>query len=192
MVRRTDTRQRMLDTAAVLFQTQGYHATGLTQLTTAGGAPKGSLYFHFPGGKEQLAAEAVRLSSDRTGEIFRAVVAAAPDPATGIDRVVDFLAEILTESDFQRGCPLATVALDVAAESPVIREACSDGYLSWHGTLADYLARQGLPAERADGLATVVLATIEGGLLLARTQRDVAPLRAIATHLRTTLEREFS
>lgn len=192
MVRRTDTRQRMLDTAAVLFQTQGYHATGLTQLTTAGGAPKGSLYFHFPGGKEQLAAEAVRLSSDRTGEMLRAVVAAAPDPATGIDRVVDFLAEILTESDFQRGCPLATVALDVAAESPVIREACSDGYLSWHGTLADYLARQGLPAERADGLATVVLATIEGGLLLARTQRDVAPLRAIATHLRTTLEREFS
>ena len=192
MVRRTDTRQRMLDTAAVLFQTQGYHATGLTQLTTAGGAPKGSLYFHFPGGKEQLAAEAVRLSSDRTGEMLRAVVAAAPDPATGIDRVVDFLAETLTESDFQRGCPLATVALDVAAESPVIREACSDGYLSWHGTLAEYLARQGLPTERADGLATVVLATIEGGLLLARTQRDVAPLRAIATHLRTTLEREFS
>jgi TetR/AcrR family transcriptional repressor of lmrAB and yxaGH operons len=192
MVRRTDTRQRMLDTAAELFQTQGYHATGLTQLTTAGGAPKGSLYFHFPGGKEQLAAEAVRLSSGRTGEMLRAVVAEAPDPATGIDRVVGFLADTLLESDFQRGCPLATVALDVAAESPAIREACSDGYLSWHGTLADYLARQGLPAERADGLATVVLAAIEGGLLLARTQRDVAPLRAIATHLRTTLEREFS
>lgn len=192
MVRRTDTRQRMLDTAAELFQTQGYHATGLTQLTTAGGAPKGSLYFHFPGGKEQLAAEAVRLSSSRTGEMLRAVVAEAPDPATGIDRVVGFLADTLLESDFQRGCPLATVALDAAGESPAIREACSDGYLSWHGTLADYLARQGLPAERADGLATVVLAAIEGGLLLARTQRDVAPLRAIATHLRTTLEREFS
>src|SRR6266496_3470222 len=192
MVRRTDTRQRMLDTAAELFQTQGYHATGLTQLTTAGGAPKGSLYFHFPGGKEQLAAEAVRLSSERTGEMLRAVVAEAPDPATGIDRVVGFLADTLTESGFQRGCPLATVALDAAAESPVIREACSDGYLSWHGTLADYLARQGLSAERADGLATVVLAAIEGGLLLARTRHDVAPLRAIATHLRTTLEREFS
>jgi TetR/AcrR family transcriptional repressor of lmrAB and yxaGH operons len=192
MVRRTDTRQRMLDTAAELFQTQGYHATGLTQLTTAGGAPKGSLYFHFPGGKEQLAAEAVRLSGDRTGELLRAVVAAAPDAATGIDRVIGHLADALAESDFQRGCPLATVALDAAAESDTIREACSDGYASWQADLADYLVRQGLSPERGSELATVVLAAIEGGLLLARTKRDVTPLRAIATHLHSTLEREFS
>ena len=192
MVRRTDTRQRMLDTAAELFQTQGYHATGLTQLTTAGGAPKGSLYFHFPGGKEQLAAEAVRLSGERTGELLREVLAAAPDPATGSGRVVDVLANLLTESGFQRGCPLATVALDAAGESEPIREACEAGYASWHEGLAGYLTRQGLPAERADGLATVVLAAIEGGLLLARTRRDVAPLRAVADHLHTTVEREFS
>lgn len=192
MVRRTDTRQRMLDTAADLFQTQGYHATGLTQLTTAGGAPKGSLYFHFPGGKEQLAAEAVRLSSERTGALLEAIVRDAPDPATGINRAVDALASFLAESDFQRGCPLATVALDAAATSEPIREACADGYSSWHDILASYFAAQGLSTERADELATVVLATIEGGLLLARTRRDVAPLRAVAAHLHTTLDREFS
>lgn len=192
MVRRTDTRQRMLDTAADLFQTQGYHATGLTQLTTAGGAPKGSLYFHFPGGKEQLAAEAVRLSGERTGALLEAILRDAPDAATAIDRAVDALANFLTESDFQRGCPLATVALDAAAASEPIREACVDGYASWHGIIADHLAGQGLSTERADELATVVLATIEGGLLLSRTRRDVAPLRAVATHLHATLEREFS
>ncbi|MFJ1760203.1 TetR/AcrR family transcriptional regulator [Amycolatopsis sp. NPDC088138] len=192
MVRRTDTRQRMLDTAADLFHSQGYHATGLTQLTTAGGAPKGSLYFHFPGGKEQLAAEAVRLSSERTGELLRAVVIDAPDVATAIDRVVDALANFLTESDFQRGCPLATVALDAAAESEPIREACADGYSAWHDILTDYLAAQGLGEDRADELGTIVLAAVEGGLLLARTRRDVAPLRAVAAHLHTTLEREFS
>ncbi|MGW3963034.1 TetR/AcrR family transcriptional regulator [Amycolatopsis sp. NPDC005003] len=192
MVRRTDTRQRMLDTAADLFQTQGYHATGLTQLTTAGGAPKGSLYFHFPGGKEQLAAEAVRLSSERTGTLLEAVLADAPDPATGIDRAVDALAGFLTESDFQRGCPLATVALDAAGASEPIREACVDGYASWHELLRGYLAGQGLSEERADDLATIVLAAIEGGLLLARTRRDLAPLRAVATHLHATLDREFA
>ncbi|EOD58507.1 TetR/AcrR family transcriptional regulator [Amycolatopsis vancoresmycina] len=192
MVRRTDTRQRMLDTAADLFHTQGYHATGLTQLTTAGGAPKGSLYFHFPGGKEQLAAEAVRLSSERTGALLEAILADAPDPATAIDRAVDALASFLTGSDFQRGCPLATVALDAAASSEPIREACVDGYASWHGVLCSYFAAQDLPAERADELATIVLAAIEGGLLLARTRRDLAPLRAVATHLHTTLDREFS
>jgi len=192
MVRRTDTRQRMLDTAADLFQTQGYHATGLTQLTTAGGAPKGSLYFHFPGGKEQLATEAVRLSSERTGALLEAILDDAPDPATGIDRAVDALAGFLTGSDFQRGCPLATVALAAAAASEPIREACADGYASWHGVLGGYLAAQGLSAERADELATIVLAAIEGGLLLARTRRDLAPLRAVATHLHTTLDREFA
>jgi len=192
MVRRTDTRQRMLDTAADLFHSQGYHATGLTQLTTAGGAPKGSLYFHFPGGKEQLAAEAVRLSSERTGALLEAILRDAPDAVTAIDRAVEALAGFLTESDFQRGCPLATVALDAAAESEPIREACADGYSSWHEILSNYLAEKQLSAERADELATVVLAAIEGGLLLARTRRDLAPLRAVATHLHATLDREFS
>jgi TetR/AcrR family transcriptional repressor of lmrAB and yxaGH operons len=192
MVRRTDTRQRMLDTAADLFHSQGYHATGLTQLTTAGGAPKGSLYFHFPGGKEQLAAEAVRLSGRRTGSLLEAILRDAPDAPTAIDRAVEALASFLTESDFQRGCPLATVALDAAAESEPIREACADGYSAWHEILRDYLAEQQLPTDRADELATVVLAAIEGGLLLARTRRDLAPLRAVATHLHATLDREFS
>jgi TetR/AcrR family transcriptional repressor of lmrAB and yxaGH operons len=192
MVRRTDTRQRMLDTAADLFHSQGYHATGLTQLITAGGAPKGSLYFHFPGGKEQLAAEAVRLSSERTGALLEAILRDAPDAVTAIDRTVEALASFLSESDFQRGCPLATVALDAAAESEPIREACAAGYSSWHEVLAAYLARQQLSAERSDELATVVLAAIEGGLLLSRTRRDLAPLRAVATHLHATLDREFS
>jgi TetR/AcrR family transcriptional repressor of lmrAB and yxaGH operons len=192
MVRRTDTRQRMLDTAADLFHSQGYHATGLTQLITAGGAPKGSLYFHFPGGKEQLAAEAVRLSSERTGALLEAILRDAPDAVTAIDRTVEALASFLTESDFQRGCPLATVALDAAAESEPIREACAAGYSSWHEVLAAYFGAQRLSAERSDVLATVVLAAIEGGLLLARTRRDLAPLRAVATHLHATLDREFS
>jgi TetR/AcrR family transcriptional repressor of lmrAB and yxaGH operons len=192
MVRRTDTRQRMLDTAADLFHSQGYHATGLTQLITAGGAPKGSLYFHFPGGKEQLAAEAVRLSSERTGALLETILRDAPDAVTAIDHTVEALASFLTESDFQRGCPLATVALDAAAESEPIREACAAGYSSWHDVLAAYFGAQRLSAERSDELATVVLAAIEGGLLLARTRRDLAPLRAVATHLHATLDREFS
>jgi TetR/AcrR family transcriptional repressor of lmrAB and yxaGH operons len=191
MVRRTDTRQRMLDTAAELFHTQGYHATGLNQLVSAGGAPKGSLYFHFPGGKEQLAAEAIAVSSAQLCEVLKKLVVQAPDAATGIESVVNALAQSLLDSDFQRGCPLATVALDVASESELIRRSCEDGYDSWHDALADYLVRQGLSAERAADLTTVALASIEGGLLLAKTKKDIAPLRAIAVHLRGTIEREI-
>src|ERR1700710_2839579 len=117
MVRRTDTRQRMLDTAAELFHTQGYHATGLNQLISVGGAPKGSLYFHFPGGKEQLAAEALAVSGAQLCEVREKLFVQAPDAATGIESVVNTLAKSLLDSDFRRGCPLATVALDAASES---------------------------------------------------------------------------
>ncbi|WP_410655540.1 TetR/AcrR family transcriptional regulator [Amycolatopsis sp. lyj-112] len=187
MVRRTDTRQRMLDSAAELFHQQGYHATGLNQLVAAGGAPKGSLYFHFPGGKEQLATEAIRQSAERLCDQLRTVVASSPDVVTGIENVIEALATSLEESNFQRGCPLATVALDVAGESEAIRQACADGYNSWHTLIAG-----ALDSDKADELATVVLAAIEGGLLLAKTLRTAAPLRAMAPHLRTTLEQELS
>lgn len=185
MVHRTDTRRRMLDTAAELFQTQGYHATGLNQLLSEGGAPKGSLYFHFPGGKEQLAAEAVTLAGSRTGGQFAALAAAAPDPATAVELIVEALAEELSTSDFRRGCPIATVGLDAADESEPIRTACADGYLSWQDLLAEYLATQGI--NDAAELATVIVASIEGGLLLAKIQHDLAPLRAIGHHLSSTV-----
>jgi TetR/AcrR family transcriptional repressor of lmrAB and yxaGH operons len=186
MVHRTDTRRRMLDTAAELFHTQGYHATGLNQLLTAGGAPKGSLYFHFPGGKEQLAAEAIEISSERLREGLKAIAEHASGPADAVGLIIDALAQALAASDFHRGCPIATVALDASDDSEQIRLACSGGYLSWQETVAEYLATQGV--EDAEALATVIIASIEGGLLLAKTQHDLAPLHAIGAHLRAILE----
>ncbi|WP_044372870.1 TetR/AcrR family transcriptional regulator [Streptomyces noursei] len=191
MARRTDSRRRILESAAELFHTQGYHATGLNQVVTASGAPKGSLYFHFPGGKEQLAAEALRMSGGDLRHVLGETVAGAPDPASAVDAVMDLLIGLLTASAFQRGCPLAAVTLDAAADSEPIRLACAEGYDSWRTLLADFFTEQGLAADRADALATVVLASIEGALLLAKARHDTAPLRAVADHLRTTLAKEF-
>ena len=191
MVHRTDTRRRMLESAAELFRTQGYHATGMTQLVSESRAPKGSLYFHFPGGKEQLAAEAVQLSGERLAEAFRELSASAPDPASAIDLIVTALATGLSESDFRHGCPIATVALE-ATSSDLIRAACDQGYEGWLHDISAYFTEHGLPEDRAASLATVVLSAIEGALLLARTRRDIAPLQAVAAHLHTTVEREFA
>lgn len=190
MVRRTDTRQRMLESAADLFHTQGYHATGLNQLVSAGGAPKGSLYFHFPGGKEQLAAEAVGLSAERLRDLLRQHLAAAPDLGSAINSVIEALAGNLLDSDFQRGCPMATVAMDAAGTTPV-RQACSKGYASWQSEIAEYLVTNGMEGERAGVLSTVVLSSIEGALMLAKTHRDLAPLHAVRDHLCATLEGEI-
>jgi TetR/AcrR family transcriptional repressor of lmrAB and yxaGH operons len=188
MASRTDSRQRFLDAAADLFHTQGYHATGLNQLVSAGAAPKGSFYFHFPGGKEQLAAEALAQSGDQ----LRATLDATLTNGGDLDAAFDTLTAILVDSDFERGCPIATIALDASAESEPIRQACAAGFESWRATIEKFLRDNGINEDRAAQLSTVALAMIEGALLLAKTQRDVAPLRAVADHLRTTLERELS
>ena len=188
MAPRTDSRQRFIDAAADLFHTQGYHATGLNQLVSAGGAPKGSLYFHFPGGKEQLAAEALTQSSRRLRDQLDAILADGGDIAT----VFDVLTALLVDSDFERGCPIATIALDAARESEPIRQACVTGFESWRATLEKYLCDKGISRDRATELSTVALATVEGALLLAKTTRDIAPLRAVAAHLHTTFEGELS
>jgi TetR/AcrR family transcriptional repressor of lmrAB and yxaGH operons len=187
---RTDSRRRMLDAAAELFRAQGYHATGLNQLVAKGGAPKGSMYFHFPGGKEQLAAEAMREAAGRVLEQLRAAAQGAPDAATAIALVIDALAEELVATGFRCGCPLASVALDASARSEPIAAACGEGYRSWRDAIAALLCRHGVGEERAAAVATVTLAAIEGGLLLARTDCDVRPLRQVRDHLVSAINAE--
>jgi TetR/AcrR family transcriptional repressor of lmrAB and yxaGH operons len=180
MSKKTDTRERVLRTAAKLFRTQGYHATGLNQVLAEGGAPKGSLYFHFPGGKEQLAAESLLLSGGEFCEYLKQV--------GSLDEALELLGRRLIESDFTDGCPIATVALDAAGQSEQIRAACDQAYLSWEQVIAGFLEKQGI--EDAVALATTVLATIEGALLLAKTRRDVAPLRQVGEHLKLLVSKE--
>jgi AcrR family transcriptional regulator len=191
MPRRTDTRRRVLRTAADLFRTKGYHATGLNQVLAEGGAPKGSLYFHFPGGKEQLAAEALALTGGEMCAAIGAALDAAESPDAAIDAVVRHLADAMVASGYTAGCPVATVALDAAGESETIRSACDAAYRSWTDVITENLATHGIPAERAAGLALFLVASIEGALLLARTRRDVAPLHEIGTRLRKSIVDEL-
>src|SRR5437899_2994314 len=101
------TRTILLETAAQLFQEHGYSATGLSRILSESGTPKGSLYFHFPGGKEQLATESVALAADRMCEALRTLLQAAPDPATGVQGMVSLLARQLVDSNYRYGCPVS-------------------------------------------------------------------------------------
>ena len=178
----------MIRTAAGLFRAQGYHATGLNQVLAEGGLPKGSLYFHFPGGKEQLAVESVQLSGRELGDGIAAALASTPDPAIALERILVLLGEHLVASDFREGCPVATVALDAAAQSEPIRAACAGVYDSWQDLVAGHLRAAGV--DDADGLATTFVAAVEGAILLARTRRDVTPLQTVGAHLRALLTPE--
>src|SRR4051812_44388104 len=108
MTPRGETRERVLRTAGDLFQRQGDHGTGLNQVLAESGAPKGSLYFHFPDGKEQLASESVALSGRAVGEELAEAVLAAPDGRAGLAALSEHFARNLVESGFSKGCPVAT------------------------------------------------------------------------------------
>ncbi|GAA4013083.1 TetR/AcrR family transcriptional regulator [Allokutzneria multivorans] len=186
MAPRGATRQRILETARTLFRRQGYHATGLNQVLDEGAAPKGSLYFHFPGGKEQLAVEAVRLSATELRAAVDLLIETTPNTAAALRASAELLGGLLEQSDFQDGCPISTVALEAAAGSDAIRQACAEGYRSWVELIAGRLRADGVA--EPEELATFAVSAIEGALLLAKVQRDITPLRRVAARLATMIE----
>ncbi|MCI2423050.1 TetR/AcrR family transcriptional regulator [Saccharopolyspora sp. K220] len=180
----------MLDTAMELLQRQGYHATGVNQVLAESDAPRGSLYFHFPGGKQQLAAEAVAASGRQVGDLLAAVLAEASGPDEAVAAVVAFFGQALEESDFRSGCPVATVALEASADSPEVRSACECAYSSWLERLRTVFAGWGIPESRAAELAVTALSMLEGALLLCKVQRDLTALRTVGDQLVEMLTRK--
>jgi len=171
----------------VLLRRQGYAATGLSEIVERSGAPRGSLYFHFPGGKEELAVAAM----ERTGEQLRRAIATlmtAPGGAgEAVSGLIGALAAGLAASDYRDGCPIATVTLETAGGSEVLRTTAAGIFDAWLGELEAALRRAGVEAGAAERRALLVLSAIEGALLLSRARRDTAPLLAVAEELRPVL-----
>lgn len=183
-----DSKQRMISATATLMQRQGYHATGLNQIVKEAKAPKGSLYFHFPGGKEELAETALDEAGRATRQELLAVVAAQPDPRHAISAVVEWFSARLIASGFTDGCPVATVALEAAATTPRLQQACARHYGDWLAMMRAYLQQFGMEAALAQSTAAFALAAIEGALLLARAHRDVTVLQEVGQELRALVD----
>lgn len=183
MVSATGTRQRILSTATELFCSQGYQATGLTQVLAESNAPKGSLYFHFPGGKEQLAVESVTAGAAELRAVIESVFVGAVSAQAAVDQIAELFAASLEGSGFTQGCPVATVALEASSGSELLRTACARSYQSWTDLLVAQFSRWKIPEEDRESLAAVALAGFEGALLLSRVHRDVTPLRHFAKHI---------
>jgi TetR/AcrR family transcriptional repressor of lmrAB and yxaGH operons len=186
---RSDSRDRFLDATADLLRRRGYHGTGLNDVVAASGAPKGSLYFHFPGGKEALAAEATERASRQFGLGIQAALDRGSSPPDTIRRLARGMAAGLDSSNYECGCPIATVALEAAATSDALAAACDGAFSDWTARLAAWLeSAGGLPAEEARDTASLVLASLEGALILSRARRDPAPLHTVGDRLATLLE----
>lgn len=176
------TRQKLIDATATLLQRQGYHATGLAQIVDESGAPRGSLYFHFPDGKDELAIAALAQSGEKWRTRVEEAVSASKDLPDAITRIVDALADDLEASSWENGCPVAAVALE--SVSKPVRKAVAAHYTAWQSSVsAGLVERFGVPAPLAAQFATMSLAAIEGALLLARVHRSREPLVTVGRTL---------
>jgi AcrR family transcriptional regulator len=173
---RLSTRERILCSAAELLRRQGYAATGLKQVVAEADAPFGSLYHHFPGGKEQLGEEVLRTGGAFFLVLFEQIAEGAPDVAAGVRDFFAGAAETLKATDFADACPIATVAGETASTNEALRRAAAEVFESWLAAGAVRFEHAGIPRVRARELAIAVVALIEGGFLLSRVQRSTEPM----------------
>jgi AcrR family transcriptional regulator len=186
------TKARILETTAELFRRQGYAGTGLKQIVTNANAPFGSIYHHFPGGKEQLGAEVIRSSGLMYQELITTILDDAPDIVTGVRDCFIGAAEVLKATDYADACPIETVSLEVSSTNEVLRQACADVFESW---IAAGLARHegaGLPREQARALTILFIAALEGAFVLCRAQRNTEALEVAGDYVTRAVEEAIS
>ncbi|MEU5883891.1 TetR/AcrR family transcriptional regulator [Spirillospora sp. NPDC047279] len=184
------TSARLVESMLELIQRNGYAGTGLNTVTEHAGAPKGSLYFHFPEGKEALGEKAVELAAARFGSLVGDSVLEGAAPGQVVRGVLDVLAGILTDSDFQLGCPVSVVTLEMGAQSERLRFACANAFESWIAPVTDLLVARGRPESTARARATAVVSMVEGAVIVSRAQRSTEPLRFAADALALLLDQE--
>jgi TetR/AcrR family transcriptional repressor of lmrAB and yxaGH operons len=170
------TRERMIGTTTRLLRSQGYRASGLNQISAEARVPKGSMYHHFPGGKEQLAAEAIAASAAFVSATLDDCLA-RKEPAAALDSFIDLLIDQLEGSGFVDGCPVATTALETAATSDLLATTADAAFTAWTRAIGERLHTSRVPD--ADGVATAIVSAIEGALVLARAKRSAGPLRDV-------------
>ena len=188
----TGTRDRILTATNELFRRYGYNGTSLSQVTTASAAPTGSLYHFFPGGKDDLTLTVITTSGESYRQLFELVATAAPNPAQAVSDFFDAAAQTLEESDYIDPCPIGTIAREVASTNDALRLGADHVFSSWIDTAAAHFAAHGLRHDRAQELASTIVAALEGGFVLARTRRDAELLRVVGRAMRHLADHAMS
>jgi AcrR family transcriptional regulator len=180
-----DSKQQMVRSAAVLFREQGYSGTGFRDVIEHSGAPRGSIYHHFPGGKAELAAETVRYA----GWVISSQIERRARDGDAMDVLRSFVGlwqKLLEESDFRAGCPVVAVAVE-AHDDDALVTATGEVFAGWERALAASLRRSGAPQARARRISTLAIAAIEGAVVMCRAQRTTKPLVDVGRELEETI-----
>jgi AcrR family transcriptional regulator len=187
MVRRkSDSRERMVMSAAALLREYGASATSIDRVLAHSGAPRGSVYHHFPGGRAQLIDEAVALAGDFIAGLIETGVR-ADDPLVAVEAFFTLWRGRLVENDFRIGCPVVAVAVETNDDAPQLARSAAAAFTRWQAALAALFVRHGLSEERGRRLAAFVIAAVEGAVIMCRAERSTAPLEAAAAEIHDLL-----
>jgi TetR/AcrR family transcriptional repressor of lmrAB and yxaGH operons len=190
MPKKTDSKERMVAAARRLFREHGYLGTALSDVVTESAAPRGSIYFHFPGGKEELASEVTLLhASDRIAHINRAA-ATTTTAAQLIEVFMGRERDELVASNYREGCAVAPIVIESTPASEVLSDASRRAFQDLITTLAARFTEKGLPHERAVQLATNVWTSVEGALILSRVLHSPEPFDLVIAQLAATADAE--
>lgn len=172
------TRDRIVAAAAQLYGRYGYTGIGLKQVAAESGAPIGSLYHFFPGGKDELAAEALRMSGAGYQTLVEGILENMPDLASGIEQSFALAAETLAATGYVDACWIETVALEVASTNEPLREVTAEIFERWIDSATAWVESKGVPAREARELGIAYITGLEGAFILARSLRSPEPLLA--------------
>ncbi|HXN04406.1 MAG TPA: TetR/AcrR family transcriptional regulator [Candidatus Acidoferrum sp.] len=184
----SDSRASMVRSAASLIRSRGVNATSLSDVLTDSGAPRGSIYHHFPNGKAQLTRDAITWTSERVLAHLRA--GNPQSPSDVLERFIAMWRQVVVTSGATAGCVVAGVAIDTGPDETRVMEVVRATFRSWANALAAQLEAVGVPAQRAMPIALATLAGMEGALILCRAEGNVKPLDAVAKELMRLLPSE--
>ncbi|MGE0349000.1 TetR/AcrR family transcriptional regulator [Hydrogenophaga sp.] len=171
------TRERLIAAMTDALRRRGLHGVGLTELLAQAGAPKGVLYHHFPGGKTELAVAAIDDVVERMLGWLDGLLARNADPVEAARQWMQGATARLSSTGFHSGCPLAAVALESTPDDHALRDALARAFATLRERIAVALEAAGEPPQSARGVAALIVATYEGGLLQARVAQSTEPIQ---------------
>lgn len=181
------TRDRILMAATHLFQLKGYHATGLNEILKKSNAPKGSLYYYFPNGKEQLALESIELTKVFVEKLIRERLSRIDDPVESIKSAFQDMADNLDMEENEKIALRSTkkvsvnlVALETSSSNENLRKACESAFDAWQNVYAEKLIQGGFTKTEAEKLSMVIQSLAEGAIVMSLTKKSDIPFFEVA------------
>jgi len=175
----SDARQKMIESAVTLLAIRGLQGTAFSDVLERSGAPRGSIYHHFPDGKDQLIDAAIELAGDRALRVLDAVEGAPPVDVTRY--FLELWRQVLTRSNLRAGC--AVLAVSVASDSTDLLDHAASVFRAWRAKLAELYLAGGIDPAEAERFAATLVAASEGAVVMSRAERSLDPFEAVAAQL---------